>query len=201
MLRSSRRSLAAAAGSALALAAGLSACVPPAGRKVPPLNGGVLDQPLVVPPLSLRRADGQPFNTGEARGRWWLAFFGYTSCPDVCPLTLAYMTQVRRLLGARAPAAYFITVDPERDTPERLAAYMSNFDPGIVALTGTEAELALAREAFGVVAQRRPVAGAAGYSVDHTALVFLVDPEARVRVVYPHGMVPADIAADLKRLM
>src|SRR5688572_24725818 len=101
-----------------------------ASPRRPPLNGGVLNQPMPVTDIPLRRVDGMPFNTGQQRGHWWMVFFGYTACPDVCPLTLAYVSQVRRQLAARAPEAYFITVDPERDTPARLKEYMANFDPG-----------------------------------------------------------------------
>jgi protein SCO1/2 len=171
-----RRHVLAAAGAALAL--GLAACAAP-GRTGPtqPFNGGVLTQPLAIPDLALRRADGKLFTTGEARGRWALYFFGYTTCPDVCPMTLAYVSQVRRQLGPAAPDAYFVTVDPARDTPARLAQYMANFDPGIVALTGTDEQLARMREAFGVVAEKRVVEGSgAAYFMDHTALIFLVNP-------------------------
>jgi protein SCO1 len=168
---------------------------------VPQLNGGVPQSPIPVPELALRRADGRAFSTAELDGKWSFVFFGYTSCPDVCPLSLAYVTQVRGQMGARAPDAYFITVDPARDTPQRLTQYMANFS-GVVGLTGTDDELARARAAFGVVAERRdaPESGA-GYFMDHTALVYLIGPERTIRVVYPHGMTPADMVADLKRLV
>ena len=182
---------------------GLSACAAPGrGAASRPFNGGVLTQPLAIPELTLQRADGRPFTTSEARGRWAFYFFGYTTCPDVCPMTLAYISQVRRQLGQAAPDAYFVTVDPARDTPARLKEYMANFDSGIAALTGTEEQLARARAAVGVVAEKRVVEGSgAGYFMDHTALIYLVNPAQQVQLVYPHGMTPADIVADVRRLV
>jgi protein SCO1/2 len=207
--RLSRRRGLALAGAGLGFG-GLSAsgCIavtrtPLAGKGAQPeLNGGVLSQPVLLPEFALSRADGRPFSSAETRGRWSLFFFGYTTCPDVCPLTLAYVSQVRRQLAGRAPDAYFVTVDPARDTPARLAEYMRNFDAGIVALSGSDEALARALAAFGAVAQRREVPGsAAGYLMDHTALIYLVDPQSQITLVYPHGMQPADIVADLNKLL
>lgn len=97
--------------------------------------------------------------------------------------------------------AYFVTVDPARDTPERLATYLRQFDPSIIGLTGTDEELAHARSFFGVVAERRPAPNSqAGYFMDHTATIFLVDQEGRLRLVYPYGMTPEQLSADIQRL-
>jgi protein SCO1/2 len=202
---------------ALALVAGapatsLAGCVarraPAAGPGAPAaaLAGGALTPPVELPGLALQRAGGGRFTTADTRGRLSLFFFGYTTCPDVCPLTLAYVAQVRRRLGGGAGAqrldAYFVTVDPERDTAARLVEYVAHFDPAIVPLTGTPEELERARAAFGVVAEKRPLPGsAAGYAMDHTALVYLVDGEGRIRLVYPHGVPPDVIAADVRRLL
>jgi protein SCO1/2 len=164
----------------------------------------VLDPPLALPELSLQKADGGRFTTADTRGRVSLFFFGYTTCPDVCPLTLAYVAQARRLLGADAARvqAYFVTVDPARDTPARLMEYVGHFDPAIVPLSGTAAELELARRAFGVEAVRRDLPGSAtAYAMDHTALLYLVDPDGRIRIVFPHGMKPEAMAADVRRLL
>jgi protein SCO1/2 len=157
---------------------------------------------MAIPELTLGRADGRPFTTAEANGRWALYFFGYTSCPDVCPLTLAYVSQVRRQLGASAPDAYFITVDPARDTPARLTSYMANFDAGIAALTGTDDQLAAARAAFGVVAEKRVAEGsAAAYFMDHTALIYLMDRDGRFVAPFNIKRRPEEAAADLKRYL
>ena len=165
-------------------------------------HGGLLEQPVTLPDMSLARATGGRFETANTRGRLSLFFFGYTICPDVCPLTMANVARTRRLLGARAAGldAYFVTVDPDRDTPARLLEYAAHFDQAIAALTGTPAELASAYAAFGVVAEKRLVPGsAAGYLMDHTALVYLVDRESRIRLLFPHGTLPEDMASDIRR--
>jgi protein SCO1/2 len=170
----------------------------------PDFHGGVLSPPAELPYLDLQRAAGGRFSTADTRGRLSLFFFGYTTCPDVCPMALAEIAQVRRQLGERAGQVdvYFITVDPERDTPARLASYLANFDRGIVGLTGTPGELARARAAFGAVAQRREAPGSAlGYLVDHSATLYLVDRQSRLRLVYPPQTAPADLAADIERLL
>jgi protein SCO1/2 len=167
----------------------------------------VLSPELTLPELALRRVDGTPFSTADLQGKLALVYFGYTRCPDICPLTLVCVAQSRRLLAAngRSIDAYFITVDPERDTPARLREYLANFDPPVVGLTGTDAELAAGRQAFGVVAEKRSLPGsAADYTVDHTSLIFLVDgrgAQPRVRLVYPQGATPEAIAADVRRLL
>ena len=112
-------------------------------------------------------------------GEPFLVFFGYTHCPDVCPTTLADMTQVLESLGKDKPAhALFITVDPERDTQAALKSYLSSFDPRIVGLTGTQDAVAAAEKAYRVYAQKVPGANG-GYSMDHTAVVYLMDRGGR----------------------
>jgi protein SCO1 len=169
-----------------------------------PWYGGVIMPPRALPPLTLTRATGGDFTTDDLRGRVSLVFFGYTSCPDVCPLALAHAVQVKRLLGARAEglAIVFVTVDPGRDTPERLARYTGAFDPAIVGLTGSDAALAAARTAFGAVAERRETPGSAGgYAMDHSATISIVDRQGRLRLVFPPRPEPAEVAADLARLL
>jgi len=131
-------------------------------------------------------------------------FFGYTFCPDVCPLTLSEMVQVRRRLGARAARLriVFITVDPERDSIERLRTYVGAFDPSVLGLTGDQDALARVREAYGVVAEKRIVPGTkAAYLIDHSAFVYVVDPEGRLRLMFPFGTSIDDMAHDLALLL
>lgn len=167
-------------------------------------NGAELSPAQELPALTLKRADGLPFTTADTAGRLSLFFFGYTLCPDVCPMTLGQVAKVRRELGADAQYvdAYFVTVDPERDTPERLAGYTAGFDPAIIPLTGAPEELERARAAFGALAQKRPVPDSAvGYLMDHTATLYLVDPDSRIRLLYSFTTTPGQIAADLRRLL
>ena len=167
------------------------------------LKGAELSQPRELPDLTLMRADGSPWSSDETAGRLSLFFFGYTSCPDVCPLTLSRARQVQDRLGAdsRELDVYFVTVDPERDAPDRLGMYVSQFSPEFGALTGTPAQLEAVQEAFGVVAVRQSSASQAGYSVDHTASSFLVDSDGRIRIIYPHDSPSDDVVADVQALL
>ena len=131
----------------------LWACAP----QVPsaPLNGATLEPPIRLQELTATRSDGSTFTTADTRGRISLFFFGYTNCPDVCPLTLAELTRMRRTLGtdARNVDVYFVTLDPERDSPERMRAYLENF-PGVTGLIGSDAELASVQSLFNVTSER-----------------------------------------------
>ena len=131
-------------------------------------------------------------------------FFGYTFCPDVCPLTLSEMVQVRTQLGEKAARVRvaFITVDPERDTVERLRAYVGAFDRSFLGLTGAPEALARVRQAYGVVAEKRAVAGTkAAYLIDHSAFAYIIDPEGRLRLMFPFGTPIDDMAHDLGLLL
>lgn len=173
-------------------------------RPASPLNGALLTPSRPVPGLSLQRADGRTFTTAELQGRFSLVFFGYTFCPDVCPLTLLEVAQVRRLLGPDAAHldAYFVTVDPARDTPERLRAFVKGFDPAIEPLTGGTSDLEQMRAAFGAVAERREAPdGGSVYFMDHTAALFLVDRSGGISVVYAYSTPPDQIADDVRQLV
>lgn len=158
----------------------------------------------VAEDFTLMAPDGQPFRLSDHRGELVLMFFGYTSCPDICPLTLSDAKQVLEGLGPQAERVrfLFITVDPERDTPQRLAEYTAMFHPAIVGLTGDPTELARVRQAYGIVADREQLSGSAvGYVINHTARIFLVDAAGNLRLSYAHGTPPADIVADLRYLL
>ncbi|MCC7107506.1 MAG: SCO family protein [Chloroflexi bacterium] len=180
---------------------------PPAGQPRPAdgaVHGMVMQPPLELPSFTLLRTDGTAFQSADMQGRLSLVFFGYTTCPDVCPMTRSHVSRLFEALGADAAGvdAYLVTVDPERDTPERLADYTSKFDRRITGLTGTPAELERARSVFGIVAQRREVPeSAVGYVMDHSAGLYLVQPDPRVRLFYPYGTPREDIQDDLKRLI
>jgi len=165
-------------------------------------SGLVVEPPRELPALQLQRTDGGVWNSAETDGRVALFFFGYTNCPDVCPLTLSRARQALSQLGDDAARVdvYFITVDPERDTPERLGLYVSQFHPAITGLTGTPEQLATAMSAFGVVAQQVPTGSGAGYAVDHTATSFLVDDGA-IRLLYAYDTPAGDIASDLRAIL
>ncbi len=144
----------------------------------------------------------------DFRGKYMLVFFGYTYCPDVCPTTLAVEAEALDTLGA--PAArivpIFISVDPERDTPDKLKSYLSAFDakpsairPNFVGLTGSDEEIAKAAEAYAVYYRAHLDARAENgdYSVDHTSHVYLMSPEGKFVAYYSQGILPDELAADL----
>ena len=169
-----------------------------------PFKGGVLEPAHPAPDFALPASDGSTFRLREQRGRAVVLFFGYTFCPDVCPLTLSEMVQVRTQLGEKAARVRvaFITVDPERDTVARLRTYVGAFDPSFLGLTGAPDALTRVRQAYGVVAEKRAVAGTkAAYLIDHSAFAYVIDPEGRLRLMFPFGTSIDDMAHDLGLLL
>lgn len=165
----------------------------------PVFHGQIMQAGDPVADFTLTAHTGERVRLSDWRGRWVALYFGYTFCPDVCPTTLAQLAQARRQLGAEAEKVQVImvTVDPERDTPERLAAYVRAFDPTFVGLTGAPAEIAAAASPLGVYFARQEVGGASGYLVDHTASVLLLDPQGRLRLIWPFNTSPEFMAEDL----
>lgn len=164
----------------------------------------VYDPPREVADFTLTDQDGDPFRFSDTNGTVRLLYFGYTNCPDICPTTLLTWKRVREELGDRADDVTFImvTVDPEQDTPDVLKRYVKAFHPSFIGLTGAMEELTPVWAAFGVQVQKEPMPeSAAGYSVGHTASVFAVDPEGRLRLKFPFGATPEQIASDVRRLM
>ena len=182
----------------LAMAACLAACGGPSFR------GSVLAEPVDVPGFVLTDENGEPFRLGDQRGDVVLLFFGYTSCPDVCPTTLATWRKVHEGLGEDADRVRFafVTVDPERDTPERLGLHVNAFNPDFVGLTGTPEELEPVYETFGVFYEKDTSSGSAlGYLINHTATTFVVDPEGRWRLRETYGTEVEDIVYDIRQLL
>jgi protein SCO1/2 len=153
--------------------------------------------------LELPDADGKPRALAEFKGKATLVFFGFVQCPDVCPTTLAELAEVKRSLGADGERVQgvFVTLDPERDTPEVLKKYVTAFDPSFVALRGTPEQTRAAAKEFKVFFAKVPGKGEGSYTVDHTAASFLFDPQGRVRVYTRYGSGPKALADDLKVLL
>ena len=167
-------------------------------------KGTLYSDPQPAPDFELTAPNGERFRLSDHQGEIVLMFFGYTSCPDVCPTTLAEARRILEGLGADADNVtfLFITVDPERDTPEVLGTYATAFHPAIVGLTGSADDLASVRQDYGIVAEKEILEGsAAGYVVTHTARVFLVDAEGRLRLTYSFGTPPDDILEDINHLL
>ncbi len=146
-------------------------------------------------PFNLVDQNGQPFSDKDLKGKSFLVFFGFTHCPDVCPTTLFEISEILRNLGPEADntAALFVSVDPERDTPQAMRDYLASFDPHIRGLTGDRAALAAVAKAYRVYYKKVPLEGG-DYTMDHTAIVYLMDKEGRF--VAPFNMRRAvDVAA------
>ena len=158
----------------------------------------------VAQEFELSRGDGSRLRLSELRGKVVLLFFGYTSCPDVCPTTLAELKQALENLGERKAQqvqVLFVTVDPERDTPERVQEYVNHFNPNFIGLSGTESELVPVWQKYGVFREIVDGSSAAGYIVNHTARVTLIDQNGNMRVSFAFETPVEDIVHDLKLLL
>ena len=182
------------------VAALLSAC----GPSAPDFRGSVLSEPVEVPDFALIDEGGQPFHFSNQRGNVVLLFFGYTSCPDICPTTLATWRRVYEALGDDVERVrfLFVTVDPERDTPERLGLHVNAFNPDFVGLTGPQDELEALYDVFEVYYEKDTSSGSAlGYLVNHTATTFVLDTEGRWRLRQTFGTEVEDIVHDIRLLL
>ena len=193
-------------GLALLVALLLSACggAAPAATPTPEYRGSVLEEPLSVPDLVLTDQYGQPFSISEQQGKVLLLFFGYTNCPDVCPTTLATWRSVHEELGNDADNVRFafVTVDPERDSQERLGRHVNAFNPDFIGLRGTTEELEAVYDFFDVYYEKDTSSGSAlGYLVSHTATTFVVDPEGQWRLRETYGTPVEDIVKDVRILL
>jgi protein SCO1/2 len=167
-------------------------------------RGSVLDEPVAVPDFELIDQYGQPFRLSDQRGDVVLLFFGYTQCPDVCPTTLATWRKVHAALGddAQRVRFVFVTVDPERDTPERLGLHVNAFNPDFIGLTGAQDELDAVYDIFDVYWEKDTSSGsAAGYLISHTATTFVLNPEGQWRLRETYGTEAEDIAYDIQQLL
>ena len=154
-------------------------------------------------PFRLLDQHGQTFDNSTLQGKWSLLFFGYTHCPDVCPTTLAVLNGVaRKLSGSDVPVQFvFVSVDPERDTPEQLARFVNYFNPDFTGATGTATELEALTRQLGVLHTRAADPQQPdNYLVDHSAAVFLTDPSGRYHAVFTPPLAADGIADDLRKM-
>ncbi len=184
-----------------ALMAGLVAC---GGGSAPhEFAGAELVEEEPLPDFTLTAAGDAPVSLSDFRGQYVYLYFGYTFCPDFCPTTLAKLARVRDEMGddAGRVQVMMVTVDPERDTPEVLERYVQTFDPSFVGLTGETAAIDGAAGSLGVFYQRNEGSEATGYLVDHSTRTYLIGPDGRALVAYPHDAEVEAMAADLRWLM
>jgi protein SCO1/2 len=187
----------------LLAAAGLAAGCEPSAPAKPQFKGVDITGADYAREISLPDADGRPRTLADWKGKALVVFFGFTQCPDVCPTTMAELAEVKRTLGADGDKlqGVFITVDPERDTPPVLKAYVDNFGAGFVALRGTPDETKAVAQHFKVFYAKSPGKTEGSYSVDHTAGSYLFDPQGRVRVFTRYGTGAEALTHDLKLLL
>lgn len=164
----------------------------------------VLTPARPLPEIALIDQAGAEFDGSRLKNRWSLLFFGFTRCPDVCPTTLGMLAQVAKSLAdlppGERPQIVLVSVDPQRDTPQQLAAYVRFFDPSFTGVTGTQHAIDSFTRALGV-----PVAisktGNGDYTVDHSAAIFLIDPQGALRALFSTPHESAVIAADYRRIV
>lgn len=147
--------------------------------------------------------NGQVRTLKDFKGKLVVLFFGYTQCPDVCPTTMAELAQARKLLGpdGEKVQGLLVTIDPERDTPELLKAYMTNFDPSFLALRGSPEQLAALAKDFKVFYKKVDGKTPGTYTMDHSAASYVYDTQGRLRLYTRYGTGPQALASDLKLLL
>jgi protein SCO1/2 len=168
-------------------------------RRSPQLASGTwYPQARAVAEFELQDVAGQPLTRASLQGQPTLVFFGFTHCPDVCPTTLLKLAQVRRQAGLAQLRVLFISVDPQRDSPQALGAYVHAFDPQFLGATGTPAGIAALASGFGVAVNRVELPGG-DYTMDHSAVVFLLDDAASIVAIFTPPFDAAAMARDLQR--
>lgn len=183
----------------VAIAAGIGAAF---WLREPPLElaaGTVLPEPRRIEPFALTGHQGQVLDRKALEGRWTLLFSGFTHCPDICPTTLAMLAELDQRLGPSAPRFLFVSVDPERDTPERVAAYLDHFDPDLVGATGSREAIEAFTRGLGLAQVKNPGVRDE-YTVDHSAALVLIDPRVRLAGYFQPPFDVDALAADLARL-
>jgi protein SCO1/2 len=168
------------------------------------LRGSVIEPPAPAPEIALTTSTGKSFTLDQDRGQITLVFFGYTSCPDVCPATLSQLRQVMTGLGGQQNAVkvLLVTVDPKRDTPESLGRYLSVFGANFTGLSGSQEQLEAVWKSYGVYRAIRPLSdNPDNYTVDHSARLYLIDRQGRLRLTYAYGTSSDDILQDIKYLL
>jgi protein SCO1/2 len=202
--RTVRAAILTAAAAAAALGVGLWLYLAAQRQAVPEIHGYVLATPRELPAVELVDEDGAPFRPAAFAGSWSFLYFGYTYCPDVCPLTLVELAALKRQLAADAfpePASfYLVSVDPQRDTPARLREFVAYFDSELRGLTGSTealAALATATETLFDVPEDR---SGDNYLVSHSSNVVLLDPDGRFHAVFTPPHDPTTLATDLAKL-
>jgi protein SCO1/2 len=169
----------------------------------------VLSEPMTVPSFQLTDHHARPFTENNLQGQWTFLFFGYTYCPDICPTTLALLKQVdqllrdqKTLLPIKHPRFVFISVDPARDTTERLAEYVSYFNPAFLGVTGLEEQLQALTQPLGIAYRRAPDSESnENYLIEHSSSILLVNPQAQLQALISPPHDATAIAEDYRKIL
>ncbi len=192
------------AGLAIGVAAAIAVFPEARQRLLPSPAATVSGKALVGGPFSLTDGTGKRVTDKDYRGRYMLVFFGYTSCPDICPAGLQLIAAALDKLGTKADRVtpIFISVDPGRDTPEKLAAYVKNFSSRLVGLTGTPEEIATVAKAYKVYYKKVPNDASPGdYTMDHSAIIYLMDPDGEFVAHFTPATSVDEMAAKLDKIL
>jgi protein SCO1/2 len=195
-----------ALGLALLLGAGLALPAAPARNAAsapqPALKAGVLSPVMPAPPLKLAGSDGRPLDLARYRGKVVLLAFGFSSCGEVCPITLATLAGARKKLGADGAQVQvvYVTVDPERDDAARMKKYLGAFDATFVGGVGTRAEIDAAQKSYGISSTRN-MNPDGSYTIGHSSSIYMIDRAGGLRAVMPYGHTVDDFVHDLKILL
>ena len=192
--------LIAAVAAALGLAVGAILLKP---KSVAIASGTLLQTPRPLPAIALTDQDGAPFTNRHLEGHWTVVFAGFTYCPDICPGTLTLLKAVRRQLGEDAAKVQvlFLSVDPGRDTPQRLKTYVQFFDPSFTAVTAPDAELEKLAGAMSFVYAKVPGATPDSYTMDHSTALMLINPKGQLAGFFTAPLKAESLGADLKTIL
>jgi protein SCO1/2 len=175
-----------------------------AAATIPGLKSGVFEPPRTAPPIGLSASDGSAFDLARYRGKLVVLEFGFTHCTEVCPVSLASLAQARKLLGAAAAdvQVVFVTVDPARDSVASLRAYLAQFDPSFIGVSGSGQQVDAVLKAYGISAVKKMVEGSkTEYTMHHSSSLYFVDRRGMLRALMPFGRPAAEIAHDVRLLL
>ena len=180
----------------------LTACEKPQTPKVPFANTDITGLDYAKG-FALTDHNGQPRTLADFKGKVVVVFFGYTHCPDVCPTTLSELAGIKKALGSEAERlqVIFITLDPQRDTPEFMAGFVPAFDSSFLGMWGEQAVIDKVAKDFKIFAQKVPSKDGKSYTIDHTAGSYVFDDQGRIRLFVRHGQGGDGLQKDLRRLL
>lgn len=167
-------------------------------------KSGVFEPPRAAPEIALPSSTGKPFKLSQHRGKVVVLEFGYTTCTDVCPVSLAALADARKKLGKQGAEVQvvFITVDPARDSATRLRSYLAAFDPTFIGVTGTQAQIDALLKSYGISASRRMVEGSkTEYAMNHSSYLYFIDRQGMQRAMMPFGRPSDEMVHDIKLLL